>query len=99
MPGLKDVVQGSTFATSSRPRVSARRSFSCFPDEPRKMRGLFISSSNISSGVHGRHCGKHNSVARGSVHQVFCPPYSRPSIKYLANPTVHFELSNCKQMG
>jgi len=45
VPGLKDVVQGSTFATSSRPRVSARSSFSCFPDEPRKMRGLSISSS------------------------------------------------------
>ena len=40
VPGLKDVVQGSTCATSSRPRVSACSSFSCFPDEPRKMRGL-----------------------------------------------------------
>ena len=45
VPGLKDVVQGSTCATSSRPRVSACSSFSCFPDEPRKMRGLSIHSS------------------------------------------------------
>src|SRR5688572_30352239 len=42
VPGLKDVVHGSTCATSSRPRVSACSSFSCFPDEPRKMRGLSI---------------------------------------------------------
>src|SRR6185295_18436858 len=39
-PGLKDVVQGSTCATSSRPRVSACSSFACLPDEPRKMRGF-----------------------------------------------------------
>ena len=45
VPGWKDVVQGSTCATSSRPRVSACSSFSCFPDEPRKMRGLSIRSS------------------------------------------------------
>src|SRR6266571_3494654 len=31
-PGMKDVVQGSTCATSSRPRVSACNSFSRFPD-------------------------------------------------------------------
>src|SRR4029450_4189599 len=43
-PGLNDVVQGSTCATSSRPRVSACSSFACFPDEPRKMRGLSIRS-------------------------------------------------------
>ena len=42
VPGLKDVVQGSTCATSSRPRVNACSSFYCFPDEPRKMRGLSI---------------------------------------------------------
>src|SRR6476620_7376133 len=34
VPGLKDVVHGSTCATSSRPRVNACSSFSCFPDEP-----------------------------------------------------------------
>jgi hypothetical protein len=45
VPGLKDVVQGSTCATSSRPRVSACSSFFCFPDEPRKIRGLSIRSS------------------------------------------------------
>ena len=50
VPGLKDVVQGSTCATSSRPRVSACSSFSCFPDEPRKMRGLSIRSSRQQVG-------------------------------------------------
>src|SRR5512144_2388501 len=40
VPGLKEVVQGSTWATSSRPRVSACSSLACLPDEPRKMRGL-----------------------------------------------------------
>ena len=39
---MKEVVQGSTSATSSRPRVKACSSFSCFPEEPRKMRGLRI---------------------------------------------------------
>ena len=47
VPGLKDVVQGSTCATPSRPRVSACSSFSCFPDEPRKMRGLSMRSHLI----------------------------------------------------
>src|SRR6267142_225090 len=42
VPELKEVVQGSTCATSSRPRVSACSSFCCFPDEPRKIRGLSI---------------------------------------------------------
>ena len=42
VPGLKDVVQGSTRATSSRPRVRACSSFSCCPDDPRKMRGFSI---------------------------------------------------------
>lgn len=42
VPGLKDVVQGSTCAMSSRPRVSACSSFFCFPDEPRNIRGLSI---------------------------------------------------------
>src|SRR5262249_60726826 len=50
VPGLKDVVQGSTCATSSRPRVNACSSFSCFPDEPRKMRGLFIQSPGEAGG-------------------------------------------------
>src|SRR5215475_1539911 len=50
VPGLKDVVQGSTCATSSRPRVNACSSFSCFPDEPRKMRGLFIQSPGEDGG-------------------------------------------------
>src|SRR6185503_10336034 len=48
VPGLKDVVQGSTCATSARPRVNACSSFSCFPDEPRKIRGLSICSSFCS---------------------------------------------------
>src|SRR5262245_38709616 len=42
VPGLNDVVQGSTWATSSRPRVSACSSFCCFPEEPRKIRVLPI---------------------------------------------------------
>ena len=42
VPGLNDVVQGSTCAMSSRPRVSACNSFSCSSDEPRKIRGLSI---------------------------------------------------------
>src|SRR5688572_1400550 len=50
VPGLKDVVHGSTCATSSRPPVSACSSFSCFPDEPRKMRGLVIHSSRQQFG-------------------------------------------------
>src|SRR6187431_2351516 len=45
VPGLKDVVHGSTWATSSSPRVSAWSSFACLPDEPRKIRGFSISSS------------------------------------------------------
>src|SRR5262245_40643973 len=45
VPGLNDVVHGSTCAASSRPRVSACSSFCCFPDEPRKIRGLSIHSS------------------------------------------------------
>src|SRR4029079_9191930 len=49
-PGLKDVVQGSTCAMSSSPRVRACSSFFCCPDEPRKMRGLSIRFSDIRSG-------------------------------------------------
>lgn len=45
VPGLNEVVQGSTCATSWRPRVSACSSFCCFPDEPRNMRGFSIHSS------------------------------------------------------
>src|SRR5215471_13368064 len=41
-PGLNAVVQGSTSATSSSPRVIAWSSLTCSPDDPRKMRGLFI---------------------------------------------------------
>src|SRR6185312_15797612 len=44
-PGLNVVVQGSTSATSSSPRVIARSSFACLPDDPRKMRGLVIRDS------------------------------------------------------
>ena len=45
VPGVKDDVQGSTWQTSSRPRVSACSNFVCFPDEPRKIRGLSIRCS------------------------------------------------------
>ena len=41
-PGLNVVVQGSTSATSSSPRAIAWSSFACFPDDPRKIRGLFM---------------------------------------------------------
>ena len=39
-PGLNTDVHGSTSATSASPRVSAWTSFTCLPDEPRKMRGF-----------------------------------------------------------
>ena len=48
-PGLKTVVHGSTSAMSWSPRVSAWSSFSCCPDDPRKIRG-FISRSGYCSG-------------------------------------------------
>ncbi len=41
-PGLKVVIQGSTSAMSSSPRVIASSSSACMPDDPRKIRGLFI---------------------------------------------------------
>src|SRR4051812_37626564 len=44
-PGLNEVVHGSTTATSSKPRASARSILSCLPDEPRNTRGLSIRSS------------------------------------------------------
>ena len=44
-PGLNVVVQGSTSATSSSPRVIAWSSFACFPDDPRKTRGLIMRDS------------------------------------------------------
>src|SRR6267378_3487700 len=46
-PGLNVVVQGSTSATSSSPRVIARSSLACLPDDPRKMRGLFMRDSTF----------------------------------------------------
>src|SRR5438477_9791946 len=53
-PGLNVVVQGSTSATSSRPRVIPWRSLACLPDDPRKMRGMFMRDSpdRISAGAH-----------------------------------------------
>jgi hypothetical protein len=44
-PGLNVVIQGSTSATSSSPRVIAWSSLACLPDDPRKMRGLFMRDS------------------------------------------------------
>ena len=44
-PGLNVVVQGSTSAASSSPRVIAWSSLACLPDDPRKMRGLFMRDS------------------------------------------------------
>jgi hypothetical protein len=42
VPGLKLVVQGSTSATSPRPRARVDTSPACPVDEPRKIRGLSI---------------------------------------------------------
>ena len=53
-PGLKTVVHGSTSAMSWSPRVSACSSFSCLPDEPRKMRGLFMRESMMTDIAHTR---------------------------------------------
>src|SRR3954447_283498 len=52
-PGLNEVVHGSTTATSSKPRASARSTLSCLPDEPRKTRGLSIRSSARPRPVQG----------------------------------------------
>src|SRR4051794_35464611 len=41
-PGLNVVVQTSTSTTSSRPSAIAWRSLACLPDDPRKMRGMFM---------------------------------------------------------
>ena len=73
VPGLNEVVQGSTCATSSRPRVSACSSFSCFPDEPRKMRGLSIRPPSGKDNVfserarRARPCRRRRRRAPGSV--------------------------------
>src|SRR4029453_2101838 len=53
-PGLKVVVQGSTSATSSSPRVIAWSSLACLPDDPRKMRGLFMRDSPVRSRDEGQ---------------------------------------------
>ena len=55
VPGLKDVIQGSTLAMSLRPRVSACSNFSCFPDEPKKSRGLSIGPSKRPPARHFQH--------------------------------------------
>src|SRR5690349_862127 len=44
-PGLNVVVHGSTSAISESPRSIARSNFACSPDDPRKMRGLFMRGS------------------------------------------------------
>src|SRR5688572_24195903 len=46
---IEGVVQGSTRAMSSRPRVSASSRVACFPDEPRKMQGLSITPPGSST--------------------------------------------------
>src|SRR3954451_18800882 len=51
-PGLNVVVQGSTSATSSSPRVIAWSSLACLPDDPRKMRGLFMRIHDDGQGAH-----------------------------------------------
>src|SRR5256885_71538 len=52
-PGLNVVVQGSTSATSSSPRSIAWSSLACLPDDPRKMRGLFMRDSPLRSRDNG----------------------------------------------
>src|SRR5262245_46780638 len=70
VPGLNDVVQGSTWATSSRPRVRASSSLRCLPDEPRKMRGLSMCSSVTQGGNQpGRtHQGAGERAPQNAVH-------------------------------
>src|SRR6185312_6558214 len=53
-PGLNVVVQGSTSATSASPRVIAWISLACLPDDPRKMRGLFMRGFTVRSGDEGQ---------------------------------------------
>src|SRR5256714_7301787 len=53
-PGLNVVVQGSTSATSSSPRVIAWSSLACLPDDPRKMRGLLMRDSPFRSRDEGQ---------------------------------------------
>src|SRR6476620_5671509 len=68
-PGLNEVVQGSTSATSSRPRVIAWSSLDCLPDDPRKMRGLFTRGSR--AGSREEHQGRQ--LLRGQPHRVEGP--------------------------
>src|SRR6185369_5704350 len=53
-PGLNVVVHGSTSATSLSPRVIAWSSLACLPDDPRKMRGLFMRDSLFRSRDEGQ---------------------------------------------
>src|SRR5437667_5908629 len=53
-PGLNVVVQGSMSATSLSPRVIAWSSLACLPDDPRKMRGLFMRDSPFRSSDEGQ---------------------------------------------
>src|SRR4030088_2638306 len=46
-PGLNVVIHGSTYATSSSPRVIAWGSLACLPDDPRKIRGLLMRGSTF----------------------------------------------------
>src|SRR5438552_12014667 len=73
-PGLNVVVQGSTSATSSSPRVIAWTSLACLPDDPRKMRGLFMRDSPFRSRDEGQrtrldpvdHAGNTGVVSQGA---------------------------------
>src|SRR5262245_9138086 len=75
VPRLKDVVQGSTRATSSRPRVSAWTSFACLPDDPRKIRGLsIVSTGTLPQGFEA--ISSHRQRSRR--HRLGCLPGHRP---------------------
>src|SRR5947207_10029543 len=81
-PGLNVVVQGSTSATSSSPRVIAWSSLACLPDDPRKMRGLFMGGQVLRErpSLHGERnlfvpgAGGCNRAALLSVERTLGPP-------------------------
>src|SRR5947207_4300572 len=67
-PGLNVVVQGSTSATSPRPRAIAWRSLACLPDDPRKMRGMFMRDSPLRSSAGTERTQSHDVLFAGITH-------------------------------
>src|SRR5947207_13153332 len=66
-PGLNVVVQGSTSAASTRPRVIAWRSLACLPDDPRKMRGMFMRDSPLRSSAGAQRTQSHHVSFAGNT--------------------------------